>query len=474
MSNSETARPANRVASTMFRGSITLLGLALLGGCASFAPTDSAALIHSRAGTPVATQTLSELRELPTPAGVITAAVYSFRDLTGQYKPAPSNNLSTAVTQGADAILLKALLDSGWFAPVERSSLQHLLTERKIVQSSTLESNRDNPPPALPPVKPAQILFEGSIVSYDTNIHSGGSGLRFLGVGGSQTYREDRVVVNLRVINIENGAVIHSVNSAKRLFSRTVDGGIFAYVDADEILESEAGYGYNEPSHVAISEAIESALIHVIAEGIVRNSWQLADAAGIRNPAFDRFLPSDLRDRFLALKREEAAAFAERRRVDESVRKRMQAGLRGLERYRLERERRLLSKLDPAGSGGAAGVDVPLSAEEVSSRAQALLRSRAERPPGSGGTDRETTLRVQRLLLEKQAEQARRADAGDRSRPIADPPLESYRPVVPTTHSNTVDPRTAVPADPTTVAAQPARDRSADRDAREPVADETR
>ena len=72
---------------------------------------------------------------LPEPKGKVAVAVYGFRDQTGQYKPSPDSSFSTAVTQGASSILVRALKLSGWFTPVERENLQNLLTERKIVRA---------------------------------------------------------------------------------------------------------------------------------------------------------------------------------------------------------------------------------------------------------------------------------------------------------------------------------------------------
>ena len=86
-----------------------------VSGCAVLQPQPTKKNIQSRASVPQLTQTHEELTSLPNPRGVLRAAVYSFRDYTGQYKPQPSNGLSTAVTQGADSILLNVLLDSKWF-----------------------------------------------------------------------------------------------------------------------------------------------------------------------------------------------------------------------------------------------------------------------------------------------------------------------------------------------------------------------
>lgn len=56
-----------------------------------------------------------DLISLPKPKGKIYVSVYDFRDQTGQYKPQPNSNFSTAVPQGGTALLTMALLDSEWF-----------------------------------------------------------------------------------------------------------------------------------------------------------------------------------------------------------------------------------------------------------------------------------------------------------------------------------------------------------------------
>src|SRR5699024_10223475 len=62
--------------------------------------------------TPASASTL-DLHELPPPKNRIAAAVYGFRDETGQYKPQPASSFSTAVTQGAASLLIKSWRDSG-------------------------------------------------------------------------------------------------------------------------------------------------------------------------------------------------------------------------------------------------------------------------------------------------------------------------------------------------------------------------
>ena len=58
------------------------------------------------------TQISRSLKALPPPAEKIYISVYKFRDQSGQYKPGTgTTGWSTAVTQGATSMLIKALQD---------------------------------------------------------------------------------------------------------------------------------------------------------------------------------------------------------------------------------------------------------------------------------------------------------------------------------------------------------------------------
>jgi len=74
-------------------------------------------------------------------------------------------------------MLTQMLLESGWFLPMERENLQNLLTERKIHNSS-----KDSD---LPPLREARLLLEGGIISYDTNVSTGGIGAEYFGIGAA-------------------------------------------------------------------------------------------------------------------------------------------------------------------------------------------------------------------------------------------------------------------------------------------------
>lgn len=248
-----------------------------LAGCSVVRSPSSTASWYGPTLTPIS-ETSRDLVQLPLPKGKIVASVYGFRDQTGQYKPAPDSSFSTAVTQGAGSLLVKAIADSGWFIPVEREGLQNLLTERRIVRA--LETRPGQKPPAdtLSGLLPASVLLEGGVIAYEQDVRTGGIGVRYFGIGASDQYRSDQVTVNLRAVDIRTGRVLASVSTTKTVFSFKLAGDVFRFVSFKRLLEAEAGYTTNEPAQLALRDAIEAAVIHLIVQGIRENHWSL------RNP----------------------------------------------------------------------------------------------------------------------------------------------------------------------------------------------
>lgn len=234
----------------------------------------------NRADWTTDTESHSDLKSLPQPAGKIPVSVYSFRDQTGQYKPAPSSTFSTAVTQGAASLLVKALWDSQWFRPLEREGLQNILTERKIIRSGN--GNSQN----IPQLDTANLIIEGGIVGYDSNIKTGGEGAKYFGIGISEEYRVDQVTVTLRAVDTYSGEIINAVTTTKTIYSKGVQGGVFRFIKFKRLLEMEAGYTTNEPAQLAVLDAIETAVIRLVVTGIEKRHWNTAKNDAGSNPVF--------------------------------------------------------------------------------------------------------------------------------------------------------------------------------------------
>lgn len=220
-----------------------------------------------------------KLEKLPAPEEAVVVGVYNFRDLTGQYKASETGStFSTAVTQGGTSILIKALADSKWFVPIERENIGNLLNERNIIRSTREEyRGTQQSEPQVPPLLYAGILLEGGIVSYDTNILTGGMGARYFGIGGSTQYRQDRVTIYLRAISTSNGKILKNIYISKTILSQEVGVNLFKYVNFQRLLEAEVGFTRNEPVQLAVKEAIEKAVEGLIIEGIEDKLWQPKD-----------------------------------------------------------------------------------------------------------------------------------------------------------------------------------------------------
>jgi curli production assembly/transport component CsgG len=255
----------------MKRVLLSLLIVTALSGCAT---------IHMDASReePVALQPRESLTtkipELDGPA--ITIAVYGFQDKTGQMKPNDKLAVfSKAVTQGAEVFLIKSLQDSkNWFKVVERVGLDNLIKERQLIRNQReVYEGKDARP--LKPMTVAGVMIEGGIIGYDSNIRSGGNGARFLGIGGSQQYRVDEIVISMRLISVNSGEVLLTTAVSKTIFSTQHNVGVLRFVDAGtKALELENGMALNEPTTYAVRVAIEQAVYDMIVEGEKKGIWR--------------------------------------------------------------------------------------------------------------------------------------------------------------------------------------------------------
>ncbi|QHM95409.1 curli production assembly/transport protein CsgG [Kosakonia sacchari] len=262
-----------------------LFAVCLLSGCLTAPPKQAAKpTLLPRA------QSYQDLTHLPMPSGKIFVSVYNIQDETGQFKPYPASNFSTAVPQSATAMLVTALKDSRWFVPLERQGLQNLLNERKIIRAAqengTVAINNRVP---LPSLTAANIMIEGSIIGYESNVKSGGIGARYFGIGGDTQYQLDQIAVNLRVINVTTGEILSSVNTSKTILSYEVQAGVFRFIDYQRLLEGEVGYTANEPVMLCLMSAIETGVILLINDGIDRGLWDLQHGADRHNPVLAKY-----------------------------------------------------------------------------------------------------------------------------------------------------------------------------------------
>jgi curli production assembly/transport component CsgG len=223
----------------------------------------------------------------------MTVAVYSLRDQTGQYKPAPDSSYSNSVTQGAASMLVKALKDSGWFVPVEREGLQNLLTERKVVRAIESPTERGKPIIELPSLLPASLIVEGGVIAYESNVRTGGKGANYLGIGANSSYRVDQVTVSLRLVDTRTGQILGVVTVTKTIYSYQLSTSIYAFISFQHLLQGETGFTTNEPIQLGVRQALEAAVIQLTLQGVRDRFLELKDEEAIYLPVVQKYLQAD-------------------------------------------------------------------------------------------------------------------------------------------------------------------------------------
>ena len=265
---------------------LSLAVVAVLTGCAT-----GSAIREKMTGEQFDTPKVEESKFLkkdsnklqPPEGGPLPVAVYGFRDLTGQRKSQPLiASLSSAVTQGAENYLIKALQDVGdqrWFTVLERVGLENLIKERQMIRQMR-EQYQGRDAKMLPPMMFAGIIMEGGIVGYDSNTLTGGTGVRLFGIGASTQYQSDTVTVTLRTVSVSTGEILTTVTVTKTVLSymdkitllRFVGDGTSLGANANA-LEGEIGGSINESINKAIDIAVQAAVIQTINEGARKGHW---------------------------------------------------------------------------------------------------------------------------------------------------------------------------------------------------------
>ena len=213
-----------------------------------------------------------EITQLPLPARTPVVAIYKFEDLTGQRKSRDGiADFSSAMTQAPEAYLIRALKTSGFFKVVERKGLDHLTKERQLIRST--RERFDEKDKQLPLLY-AGVIIEGGIVDYNTNVLTGGAGARYLGIGTSKQYREDTVVVSMRLVSVSTGEILLDILTSKAILSVGVSNDYFRFSTDNDLIEFESGNSMNEPKFIALQAAIETMVTELVKRGQEKGYWK--------------------------------------------------------------------------------------------------------------------------------------------------------------------------------------------------------
>jgi curli production assembly/transport component CsgG len=214
---------------------------------------------------------------IPEVKPVIAIYPNSFTDLTGQRRSSDNfATFSTAITQAPYVLLIGALNKTSngqFFDVVERIGLDNLTRERQLIRSTRESFDQDQ---SLLPLKFAGLLIEGGVISYESNLRSGGTGARYLGIGSTSQYREDVVTVSLRLVSVSTGTILIDVLTTKTILSVAINQDLFRFVkDNTELVEIESGIAENESVNIALQNAVETAVLEIISIGETKGYWKI-------------------------------------------------------------------------------------------------------------------------------------------------------------------------------------------------------
>jgi len=137
---------------------------------------------------------------------------------------------------------------------------------------------------------PASILVEGGIIAYESNVRTGGVAAGFLGISLSTQYRVDQVTVSLRSVDVRSGEVLNAVSTTKTIYSYELHPSVFKFVNVKDLAQFEAGTTRNEPAQLCVREALESAVVHLVVQGLVDGRWQLGSDQDWSHPVVKDYL----------------------------------------------------------------------------------------------------------------------------------------------------------------------------------------
>lgn len=212
------------------------------------------------------------LNNLPAPAKIMSAAVYRIGDSTGQRKERENSlTYSSAVPQDLTGVVERIIKESGWFFPVERQNVDHLLTEQRFLPAVDAEN------PSKIGIVPALVLFEGGIIGYDTSVQEGSIGFGFFGLIPRHKWSIDAITVYLKAVNARTGVQIADAICIRAVRSDLNQFSGIRYSSYDKLLEAEAGMTRNESVTIAIVDALQDCVTQIVLEGIEKHYWDPAD-----------------------------------------------------------------------------------------------------------------------------------------------------------------------------------------------------
>ena len=126
-------------------------------------------------------------------------------------------------------------------------------------------------PSALQDLTVADFILTGAIVAHESDVVSGGTGLRFQNIGLFHRTQKDVITVSLRLVRVRDGEIVANRTVSQTVLSRQAQGDALNYVTLNKVLELETGHVTNELRSFAVDAAFRLALSDILSA--MENRW---------------------------------------------------------------------------------------------------------------------------------------------------------------------------------------------------------
>ncbi len=249
----------------------TLLSVLLLTGCALLPPlivsppsvVDTPSIPAAPGEAPIAA---------PQNGRKLIVGVPACQDTSGQRKVTKigAADFSSAVLQDCTPFLSMSIRSySQHFRVLERGRLDDILKERTLAQSMYGEKTRD----LLGSMLIADVLLLGQIVSYDRTTTQVAGGLAINAIGVAHEMVSDTLTFSLRAVSTKSGEVLSDVLVKKTVESIQANGHVLK-INGIDVYSLELGGAYNEPTAMALQQAIQLAVQTLTKNGMNSGWWK--------------------------------------------------------------------------------------------------------------------------------------------------------------------------------------------------------
>jgi len=214
-------------------------------------------ILSSDLNVNASTQLLAALEE-PEEKPVIS--IYEIADETGQTDEMGSR----VITQGAEDMLITALMRSRQFVVIDRIN-NNLMTEFELKDNNLLAAGEG---PELGELSGADYILEGAVTEYQVDKKTEGLGIAIGGIGASKEHAVASTALDLRLVDTTSGEVVWARSLKDEIKGEKIGIETFSFM-GENVVEFETGEGKQEVINLVVRTLLEEGVFKLAQSDII-------------------------------------------------------------------------------------------------------------------------------------------------------------------------------------------------------------